>query len=188
MQGCGVKQKKKIKKGTVESKKRVSNRKREKKAADRKKGVKQQKHIQKKSFKMPTRVGSRCSRLGRRLRARRRRSRRGSSLLCSLLPFMPWVVAAGSCVQRVTCGCCRGWLQGPHLGSEVALCVGAWRGRGLLLQLHSESLEGSWFSLSYRVGLGRVSLTPTADKKKFRQIPPRRHIRHGRHGYGGHHL
>ena len=144
----------------------MSNRKREKKAADRKKGVKQQKHIQKKSFKMPTRVGSRCSRLGRRLRARRRRSRRGSSLLCSLLPFMPWVVAAGSCVQRVTCGCCRGWLQGPHLGSEVALCVGAWRGRGLLLQLHSESLEGSCFSLSYRVGLGRVSPTPTANKKK----------------------
>ena len=96
---------------------------------------------------------------------------------CSSPPFTPWVVAVGCCVQRVTRGCCRGWLQGLWLGSEVALCVGASRGCSCVLK----GREGSWFSLSYRVGLGRVNSTPTADKKKnkFRHFPPCRHIRHG---------
>ena len=99
---------------------------------------------------------------------RRRRSRRGSSLSCSLPPFTPWVVIAGCCVLRVTAR-----FQGR------ALC---WRLEGS--QLRSESLEGSCFSLSYRVGLGRVSPTPTVDKKKkkFCHFPPRHHIRHDRHG------
>ena len=136
---------KKIKKGTVESKKRVSNRKREKKAADKKKGVKQQKHIQKKASRCPPELDRDVLRVGR-----RRRSRRGSSLSCSLPPFTPWVVIAGCCVLRVTAR-----FQGR------ALC---WRLEGS--QLRSESLEGSCFSLSYRVGLGQVSPTPIANKKK----------------------
>uniref|UniRef100_A0A0R0GIU7 Uncharacterized protein n=1 Tax=Glycine max TaxID=3847 RepID=A0A0R0GIU7_SOYBN len=38
-----------------------------------------------------------------------------SSLPCSSLPFTPWVIAAGCCVQLVTRGWFRGWLQGSWL-------------------------------------------------------------------------
>ena len=132
MQGCGVKQKKKIKKGTVESKKRVSNRKREKKAADKKKGVKQQKHIQKKASRCPpeldhdVRVWVVASVLvaavlavGRRCCARCCRSCRGSSLLAA--------VCSGSRVAVVVVGC-RGHTWVPRsrfvleLGGVVVCC------------------------------------------------------------------
>ena len=124
-----VSNRKKIKNGTVKSKKRVSNRKTEKKLQTGKKWCQTAKTKPKKKIKLsPPEYKSRCSAcgLGRRLRAR-----------CRCSPFAPWVVATVlvAVVHAVGCRC---WLlcAAGHawLGSEVALCVGAWRGRNCVLK------------------------------------------------------
>jgi len=93
---------------------------------------------------------------------------------CSSPPFALWVVAA-MLVAAVHAVGRRCWLlcAAGHVWLLSWLVVGVvdgFRGRAVCWsfegsQLCSESLEGSWFSLSYRVGLGRVSPTPTADQK-----------------------
>ena len=121
--------------------------KRKKKLQTEKRGVKQQKQNQKKKKALPTSIsrGSACG-LG---------SSSPFALLsftpCSSPPFTPWVVAVGCCVQRVTRGCCRGWLQGSWLGSEVALCVGASRGCSCVLKPTTTQLLLLLFSVSLLV-------------------------------------
>ena len=128
-----------------------------KKAVDREKGCQTAKTKLKKNKACAHHwVGSRCSlRVGC-----CRRSRRCSSL--------PWVVAAGC----VLCAVGRAWVWGVAAGCGGRGWVpGLWFLLEFGERLRSDSTlrgrGGLCFWLSYRVGLGRVSPTPTAGKNCY---------------------
>ena len=144
---------KKIKNGTVESKRGMSNRKTEKKAADIKKGCQAAKTKKRlwptHQYKSRSRFWVVFSVLVVAVRAVGRRCRARPS-------FTSWVVAAGCCVQRVTRGWFRGWLQGSWLvprsrcveASRVAAAF--WKVGGVMVFIKFPGRVGSGQPNSYR--------------------------------------